>query len=64
MDRKAEKYTYRLVKPIKLTIEYPPVIGMRCQDCVDEATLDCMCGIGRPGKKSRIPARPIAAMKT
>ena len=25
--------------PITVTIDYPPVIGMRCNGCVDEATL-------------------------
>ena len=31
--------SYALEKPVKMTIVYPPVIGMRCQGCVDEATL-------------------------
>jgi peptide/nickel transport system substrate-binding protein len=30
---------YALEEPVTVTIVYPPVIGMRCQGCVDEATV-------------------------
>ena len=30
---------YALEEPVTVTVVYPPVVGMRCQGCVDEATL-------------------------